>query len=64
MKVRTVNIAAADMTMRDVFAGQAMQGLVSALKRESDDVYDDTVVARLSYAMADAMLNARRRDNG
>jgi hypothetical protein len=42
------------MDLRDYFAGLAMQAIVS---KEGD--YDDHVVAKISYQMADAMLVAR-----
>jgi len=42
------------MTLRDWFAGQAMQGLIPTSK-------DDKQIAEWSYAMADAMLKAREQ---
>ena len=42
------------MTLRDYFAAQAMQGLLSSDVRDSIDVF-----AEKSYEVADAMLKAR-----
>jgi len=46
------------MTLRDYFAAKAMQGMFSSeiWPQEKDMPY----MARLSYAMADAMLEARK----
>jgi len=52
---------ARDMTLRDEFAGRAMQGLLA-----TGEDYQDSLIgggwnwyAEASYAMADAMLKAR-----
>jgi hypothetical protein len=44
------------MTLRDYFAAKAMQGLLVDPERVDDSRQE---CARLSYAMADAMLKAR-----
>jgi len=44
------------MDLRDWFAGLAMQAIVS---KEGD--YDDHVVAKISYQMADKMMKAREK---
>lgn len=44
------------MTLRDHFAGLAMQGMVSA---EFAEIYDLESWANSAYEMADAMLKAR-----
>jgi len=47
------------MTLRDWFAGQALNGIMAA---EADDVvYDEANVAFRAYRFADAMLSARSR---
>jgi hypothetical protein len=52
------NIEGADLpTLRDVFAAFALAGLVSDVYLE---VVDDMETARTAYALADAMLQARR----
>ena len=50
-----VRIQYQGMTLRDYFAAKAMQGLLSATKTS-----DGEMIARDSYKMADAMLEARR----
>lgn len=50
------------LTLRDYFAGQAMQGwLASYPESEQHPVatHHENMVAELSYLMADAMLKAR-----
>ncbi|HBQ5641996.1 TPA: hypothetical protein L7572_002044 [Klebsiella variicola] len=50
------------LTLRDYFAGQAMQGwLASYQESEQHPVatHRENMVAELSYLMADAMLKAR-----
>ncbi|WP_050885295.1 hypothetical protein [Klebsiella pneumoniae] len=50
------------LTLRDYFAGQAMQGWLASYP-ESDQhpvaTHRENMVAELSYLMADAMLKAR-----
>ncbi|PXL16216.1 hypothetical protein DMS46_07430 [Klebsiella variicola] len=50
------------LTLRDYFAGQAMQGWLASYP-ESDNhpvaTHHENMVAELSYLMADAMLKAR-----
>ena len=46
------------MTLRDYFAAKAMQGLITSLP--SDSTLYDSNVAKWSYEMADAMLEARK----
>lgn len=52
---------ARDMTLRDEFAGRAMQSFIAEVFAGNlyDDGYDS--VARHSYRMADAMLKAREQ---
>jgi hypothetical protein len=49
------------MTLRDYFAAKAMQGLIASPRTPSGTVNDvtDTLIAALSYRVADAMLKAR-----
>jgi len=47
---------AVSMTLRDYFAAQAMQGLLTA---EIVGEYTNEHVAEISYRIADAMLKAR-----
>lgn len=51
-----------DMTLRDYFAGQAMQGLWGAFNRDwhNPNDYQIKVVARNAYVVADAMMEARK----
>jgi hypothetical protein len=46
------------MTLRDYFAAQAMQGIVSVLNRGIRPT-DMEAVCKDAYAIADAMLKAR-----
>ena len=50
------------MTLRDWFAGKAMQGWLSTYPTEhgADEVYAEGV-AELAYEVADAMLKAREQ---
>jgi hypothetical protein len=45
------------MTLRDYFAAEALQGLYAGGK--ANEHTSDAMLAKLSYAMADAMLAAR-----
>jgi len=47
------------MTLRDYFAGQAMQALIT---RETKMYPNPLVYAGASYELADAMLEAREKD--
>ena len=55
------------MTLRDHFAGLAMQGIVAGAvtanfkgeSNEDEDEYENDAVAESAYMMADAMLKAR-----
>ena len=49
---------AKDMTMRDYFAGLAMQGLLTA---EIVGDYSNDHVAEIAYVIADAMLKERAK---
>lgn len=50
---------AMSMTLRDYFAGQAMQALIT---RETKMIPDPSVYAGAAYDLADAMLEARKQD--
>jgi hypothetical protein len=50
----------AGMTLRDWFAGQAVSGFAASAFSFGD--WDEAVLARLSYQLADAMLSARASD--
>jgi hypothetical protein len=52
---------ARDMTMRDHFAGLAMQGLLSYAATSGKYAPTDDGLARESYKMADAMLKERTK---
>jgi len=45
------------MTMRDWFAGQALQGLLAG----DDDGWEPDCAARMAYILADEMLKCRER---
>lgn len=47
------------MTLRDWFAGMAMQGFISAAWGENQVVTDCIGIAHEAYNVADAMLNRR-----
>lgn len=47
------------MTLRDYFAGLAMQGFISAAWGENQVVTDCIGIAHEAYNVADAMLNRR-----
>ncbi len=52
------------MTLRDIFAGQALIGLVPMSQRLPDILPDDKVapaIANAAYDMADAMIAARNQ---
>jgi len=55
-----------DMTMRDYYAGLAMQGMFANpedIHRAEEETYEEYVaeIARCAYQMADAMLKAREK---
>ena len=51
----------AGMSLRDYFAAKAMQGLLAASGDGNTNVeYDVDAVVRSAFAMADAMLEARK----
>ncbi len=49
---------AAGMTLRDWFAGMALQGLIVACDK-FDELTNERDAARMAYRQADAMLKAR-----
>ena len=51
---------ARDMTLRDHFAGLAMQGLLSGLLADGQDIHWDEI-SRNAYWQADAMLKAKEK---
>ena len=44
------------MTLRQYYAAKAMQGIITANSTSALD-YEETVVARRAFAMADALIN-------
>jgi hypothetical protein len=53
--------AYAGMTLRDYFAAKAMQALITSRHTDYENGwYDEEMVAKSAYEMADAMLKARR----
>ncbi len=50
------------MSLRDLFAGQALSGLIAPAERPHPMTIDD--VARACFDYADAMLRAREREGG
>jgi hypothetical protein len=51
---------AKDMTLRDEFAGRAMQGLLAGLLADGQDIQWEEI-SRNAYWQADAMLKAREK---
>ena len=50
------------ITLRDYFAGLAMQGIfASNATHDHDDVYIFDIVAEAAYKVADAMLKERKQ---
>ena len=50
------------MTLRDYFAGEAMQGMISANGDSNGYLeYEEETVAANAYKLADAMLKARSK---
>lgn len=58
-KARKSNLSKTEITMRDYFAAKAMQGLLST--HSKIDPYDG--IEKLSYAISDAMLAEREKNN-
>ena len=63
-KTRLSGNGGTGMTLRDWFAGQAMQGLVSKMTENREEAINNGVTdpaweAELSYEIADAMLKVR-----
>ena len=57
---------AKDMTLRDYYAGRAMQGMFANpedIHRADEETYEEYVaeIGRCAYQMADAMLKAREK---
>jgi hypothetical protein len=50
---------ARDMTLRDHFAGLAMQGFMTYATLKSTYAPPDNELAKMAYTLADAMLKAR-----
>ena len=68
---QTLGLHVAGMTLRDYFAGEALQGYISATAWHPDFIYPDDfnfvaggraadAVAESAYKYADAMLKARQ----
>jgi hypothetical protein len=53
-----------DMTMRDHFAGLAMQGVMSAYAQGYCNSVSGKVIADWAYQQADEMLKAREVEGG
>lgn len=53
--------ASPGMSLRDWFAGLAMQAAVTAEPHYSSDSPEDADIARDAYDIADAMLEARKK---
>ena len=51
------------MTLRDYFAGKAMQELMRLYQNGDDDDMTDRDIATFAYMMADAMMKAREECN-
>ena len=51
------------MSLRDWFAGMALQGITSACNEAADAAALKTPIAEDAYLLADAMLAERERDN-
>lgn len=49
-------------TLRDNFAGMAMQGLISQFRSDNVSTQALLIVARKSYLMADAMIGERKKE--
>lgn len=58
-RCREVSTLAGGMTIRDYFAAKAMQGMIADPDRAD---YSREECARLAYAMADAMLEERKKE--
>ena len=48
-------------TLRDYFAAHAMMGMLASNAEVAEDLPIDSVIAIAAYAIADAMLKARRK---
>ena len=55
--INSSRAAANGMTLRDYFAAKAMQGVISATPAQIE--IDEPHLAKWSYKMADAMMEAR-----
>ena len=56
MKISDFPILKTDMTLRDHFAGVALQGMLSNAQQQE---YFDDNLAHLAYSLADAMMKER-----
>jgi hypothetical protein len=52
------------LTLRDWFAGKALEGIFHAFHEQAARAYDLDEVARRAYEMADTMLAARTQKGG
>lgn len=50
------------MSIRDYFAGQAMQATLTHLDDDADAIAIASALANVAYVIADAMLAARKED--
>jgi hypothetical protein len=49
------------MSLRDWFAGMAMNGIIAACSKDGDCDYIDDNVVIVAFAMADVMLRERKK---
>jgi hypothetical protein len=63
MKATTKSVLPTEFTLRDLFAAQALTGLIAAYGNQDGDVYyNERDAASSAYALADAMLAERAKE--
>lgn len=55
----TLEVTSNEMSLRDYFAGKALQGYLSSVATDVEPVEFATRIAEDAYCIADAMLKAR-----
>ena len=55
----TLEVTSNEMSLRDYFAGKALQGYLSSVATDFEPVEFATRIAEDAYCIADAMLKAR-----